>query len=433
MTPTGTTSGRDSGDAVLGGCLPASDPHLDRVGAEDRLVGFALDLVHAPEGAAGLQSASSAASALQALLAARDARPDVPRPTVVLTDTADPAYLRAAALLGVEPVVVATDPTARAAIGPMAHEMDERTVLAVVSAPSPALGVLDPVAWIGTAAAAKRVPLHVDARAGGWLLAYGERLGRVVPPWTFAAPGVTSVALDLPTGATPASLLLFRDPSARRVLTASHASGPGVPWVTDGCASTEVPSAVAWRAVERTGHDGYLRLAGGTLRAVEEVVAGVVAVPGLHLAHVPDAAVVVLRADAGCDVATVAEELAVLGCPVPAVAQPSWRQLPPTLRLEVGPRTDVDAVLVALETAALAARGRGPAVLPTRLLDHLARLDPAHLSLADVRVLLDALELDPATVGHHGRFALLLDACPTRLRAAVAARVHELRHSPVRA
>ena len=70
--------------------------------------------------------------------------------------------------------------------------VDEQTVLAVVSAPSPALGVVDPVTWIGTAASAKRVPLHVDARAGGWLLACGKRLGRVGPTWSFAAPGVAA-------------------------------------------------------------------------------------------------------------------------------------------------------------------------------------------------------------------------------------------------
>ena len=35
---------------------------------------------------------------------------------------------------------------------------------------------------------------HVDACFGGWVLPYAARLGRDVPPWTFAVEGVTAIA-----------------------------------------------------------------------------------------------------------------------------------------------------------------------------------------------------------------------------------------------
>lgn len=203
-----------------------------------------------------------------------------------------------------------------------------------------------------------------------------------------------------------------------------------MPWLADTCTRTHGLALAAWGRVSRIGTDGYLRMAGSTLRAVEALVSGVGGIPGLHLAHVPDAAVVVLRTDTSCDAATIAERLRPLGWY--AAAQPAWRLLPPTLRLEVDARTDVDALLVALEAATLAARAEGPAVLPTRLLDHLARLDPTHLSTGDVGLLLDALGLDPATAEHSARFALLLDSAHTRLREALVARLRELVHRPLR-
>ena len=193
---TTSTSGGPADESVHGG--RASSTRSAALDAERRLVGFALDLVEAPEGAGGALRSDGDDAALRVVLAAR----------------------------GVRPVVVPTDGAARAQVGPMAHAMDEQAVLAVVSAPSPALGVVDPVTWIGTAATAKQVPLHVDARAGGWLLACAERLGRIGPAWSFAAPGVASLTLDLPLRHGSATLLLLRCACRRPAGRAGTARSP---------------------------------------------------------------------------------------------------------------------------------------------------------------------------------------------------------------
>ncbi len=415
----------------------AAFPDLAR--AEARLVGFGLDLVEAPGEAGGVVTAGRAESALLTVLSAREARPDVHHPSMVVPDTAHPAFLRAAQLLGVHAVVVPTDATHRAQVGPMAHAMDEDTVLAVVSAPTASHGVVDPVAWIGTAAAAKGVPLHVDAGEGGWLLAFGERLGRIVPPWTFAVGGVTSISLELHAAAcTPrgAALLLHRDASARRLSAFETADWPGRPiaTATTGDGRPGAPIAAAARVVSSIGHDGYLHLAAQTLGAVEALVAGVRTIPGLALACEPDASLVLLRADGGSDVFTVAAELRSRGWY--AECQPSWGDLPATLRLEVsaGTRANVDELLDALRASAAAAEVTGPVHLPGRVVDHLRRLSPEHLSTGDVRTVLETLGIDPAGPGVAPVPLLdaLVDAAPTRLRAAITGRLAELRSAPVR-
>ena len=423
--------------AASDACCPDGFPELPR--AEASLVGFGLDLVDAPGDAGGTVTVSGSESALMAVLAARRARPDVRRPSIVLPDTAHPAFLSAADLLGVRAVVVPTDAARRAQVGPMAHAMDEDTVLAVVSAPTAAHGVVDPVAWIGTAAAAKGVPLHVDAGEDGWLLAFGERLGRIVPPWTFAVAGVTSISMELHAHAHAprgAALLLHRDASGRQP-GATGATGAadlaGRPLVspTIGLSRPGAPIAAAARVVSGIGHDGYLRLAAQTFGAVEAMVAGVRALPGLSLACEPDASLVLLRADGDADVFTVAAELRSRGWY--ADCQPSWGDLPALLRLGVGAgtRAHVEELLDALRESAAAAEVTGPARLPGRVTDHLLRLSPEHLTGQDVRTLLETLGIDP--LGDPVPLLdALVDAAPTRLRPAIVGRLADLRSAPTR-
>lgn len=421
---TTATSGGPADESVHGG--RASSARSVAPEAERRLVGFALDLVEAPEGAAGALGTDGDDVALRIVLAAREARPDVRQPSLVLPDTGDPAYLRAASALGVRPVVVPTDGAARAQVGPMAHAMDEQTVLAVVSAPSPALGVVDPVTWIGTAAAAKQVPLHVDARAGGWLLACAERLGRIGPAWSFAAPGVASMALDLPLRHGSATLLLHRTAAPATPCVPpgpGHACGPRTPSLAE----------TAWAEVSAHGIDGHLRSAGSVLRAVELLAAAVTSLEGVRLSAEPESAVLALSPDDGCDPFTLAEQLTLLGWY--AEAQPSWRGGPATVRLvvDVAAAVDPERLTGLLERAVHAARAQGPVALPTRVRDHLPRLDPARVTTGDVTVLLDALALDLHRARGTARFEALLDAAGPALRAALLARLEDLLRRPVRA
>lgn len=400
-------------DGASTGALPRPGGVAAGMGsaAESLTVGFALDLLHAPAGATGIWTSGPGESALLTVLAAREARPHVLRPQIVLPDTAAPVWTRAAGILGVEPVVVPTDDGHRAPVGPMARAMGERAVLALASAPCPAYGVIDPVTWIGTAALATGVPLHVDAGDGGWLLACAERLGLVVTSWAFRNDGVASISLDLPlaTG-RPASLLL-------------HRTGAPVPLTpldrADAVAGPDDP-------------DRYLHVAGATLRATERLRAAINDAEGLHLAAEPEAHIVVARAGADCDVFTVAEQLAARGWH--GVAQPSRGDLPATLRLSVDEsvRDRVEDCAAAVLGAARAARALGPVRLPTRVLDQLARLDPSTVGPHDVALLVEALGLEVGAAAGAARFGALVDAAAPPLREAIVAGHAALLTAPVR-
>ena len=155
-------------------------------------------------------------------------------------------------------------PDFRADAAAMADAIDDDTVLVVASAPSYAHGVVDPVTEIAAAAAARGVRCHVDACIGGWVLPYAARLGRAVPPWTFAVEGVTSISVDThkyayaPKGT---SLLLHRDAALRKPQFFASAAWPGYTMLNATTQSTRSggPIAGTWAVVEHIGDEGYAR------------------------------------------------------------------------------------------------------------------------------------------------------------------------------
>src|SRR3954453_18220000 len=116
------------------GLDPTAFPSL--LTMENELVGFAATLLDGPPTTVGTVTSGGTESVLLAVQGARDARPDVAHPQMVLPVTAHAAFHKAAHYFGVEPVMVGVDEQFRARPGAMADAIDEATVLVAASAPS---------------------------------------------------------------------------------------------------------------------------------------------------------------------------------------------------------------------------------------------------------------------------------------------------------
>ena len=128
---------------------------------ENDLVGWGLDLLGGGPDACGLVSSGGTESCLLAVLAAREEwrrSGGVGEPVVVLPVTAHPAFAKAGHLLGVRLRFVPVDMgTFRVRVTDMTEALDEEgasVALVVVSAPSYAHGVVDPVAVLAASAVA---------------------------------------------------------------------------------------------------------------------------------------------------------------------------------------------------------------------------------------------------------------------------------------
>jgi sphinganine-1-phosphate aldolase len=403
--------------AAHNGLDPTAFPSLLRM--ENDLVAFGLRLLDAPEGAVGTVSSGGTESVLLAVQGARDSRPDVERPAMVVPSTRHAAFDKAAHYFGVEKRVVPVGPDFRADPDATEAAVDElnqdgdRVVLVAGSAPSYAHGVVDPIPALAALASSRGIRCHVDACIGGLVLPYAARLGRPVPPWTFAVDGVTSISVDLHKyGYAPkgTSLLLHRSPEVRRPQYFSSADWPGYTMLNSTMQSTKSggPLAGAWAVVESLGDEGYLALSRRVFEAVDLIVAGVGAHPALSLVAPPDSTLVTFTTDGSCDAFTICDEMLERGWYVQP--QMSYGGAGPSVHLSVsaGTRSHVDEFLAALGESVAAAQDAGPIVVDAGVAAYIESLDPAALTDADFDGLLAASGL----VGGTGSGQLEL---PTRL------------------
>ena len=385
------------------GLDPTAFPSLLRM--ENDVVATAAGLLGGGPATVGSVTSGGTESCLLAVQTARDARPDLERPRMVLATTAHAAFHKGAHYFGVEAVTVPVDPrTFRADPAAMAAAIDDRTVLVVVSAPSYAHGVVDPVAPVAAAAAARGVRCHVDACIGGWVLPYFRRLGVDVPDFDLSVPGVTSLSVDLhkyaycPKGT---SVLLHADASLRRPQFFASARWPGYTMLNSTLQSTRSggPLAAAWAVLRHVGDAGYERLAARTLEAVRTLRAGIESIDGLRVLGEPGSSLLSITGVADeFDVFTVADEMT--GRNWYVQPQFGFGPSPANLHLTVtaANRGSEAELLGDLAAAVAAAREAGPVRLPADLLDVIAALDPDTLTAGQFAGLLAAARLEGAGV-----------------------------------
>ncbi|WP_327118583.1 aminotransferase class V-fold PLP-dependent enzyme [Streptomyces sp. NBC_01341] len=422
--------------ATVNALDPTVFPSVARL--ENDLVAAVAALLGAP-GAQGTFTSGGTESILLAVKTARDhARSErgITEPRMVLPSTAHAAFHKAAAYLGVDPVVVPVDPvTFRADADAMAAALDDRTVLVVASTPSYAHGVIDPVAEIAAAAAARGVLCHVDACIGGWILPYLRRAGREVEPFDLSVPGVTSLSVDLHKygyADKGASVVLYRDAGLRRHQYFAHAGWPGYPVVNPTVQGTKSGGllAQAWAVLQHVGEEGYTALAGRVGEASDLLLAGLRSIDGVRVLGDPAAGLVaftVAGEEGGSPdlslLLHLADEMRGLGWYLQP--QLSFDGLPPNLHLTLTPATvgQVGPLLDDLTAALAKARTLDPVTVDPALASFAAGLDPATLGPEEIAAVLAFAGLGGGG-GLPGRMApvlVLLDALPGPLKERLLA------------
>ncbi|MFC6087101.1 pyridoxal phosphate-dependent decarboxylase family protein [Sphaerisporangium aureirubrum] len=416
---------------------------------EKQVVGAVAELLGGGPGTPGIFTSGGTESIMLAVKAARDiragggragaapsegrpdgGRQDAGRPEIVVPVTAHPAFHKAAHYLGLDVVAVPVDAgTFRADPAALAAAITPATVLVVASAPSYPQGVIDPVAEIAAAAAARGVPCHVDACVGGWLLPWLSEAGAAVPPFDLSVPGVTSISCDLHKyGYTPkgASVVLFADPALRRAAYFASGAWPGYTIINSTVQSSKSagPLGGAWATLNALGRDGYLDLAKNTLAATRRLIDGIGEIPGLRVLGEPESSLVAFTGDAEVDVFVLSDEARKLGW----FLQPqlSYAGIPANLHITVTGVTlaGVDAMLEVIAASAGAAREKGPALVPEGLPEILASLDLDALDDATFTELAASVGVDLGGSGQPEMAVVntVLDALPAATREAILIR-----------
>ncbi|MDC0673456.1 pyridoxal phosphate-dependent decarboxylase family protein [Nannocystis radixulma] len=282
------------------GLDPTAFPSLLRL--ENEVVGFAIDHLGGGPDAAGSFTSGGTESLMLAVKTAREwareHRPDIAAPEMIVPATAHAAFHKASHYLGVKLVPTAIDPVSfRADVSAVRDAITPNTILLTASAASYAHGVVDPIGEIGQLAQQHNVLFHVDGCIGGFLLPYFRRLGARVPAFDLSVPGVTSVSMDLhkyayaPKGA---SVIVYRDKALRRHQMYACAGWTGYTMINPTVQSTKSggPLAAAWALLRAVGDQGYLDLARRTLEATRAIVGALREIDGLRVLGEPEMSLV---------------------------------------------------------------------------------------------------------------------------------------------
>ncbi len=291
-------------------------------GLEQEVVAMALDLFHAPVGAAGFMSTGGTESIVLAVQAARNharasRRDPAHRGNIVAAESVHPAFDKAAALMDLTVRRLPVGADWRADVAAIDAAIDADTIMVVGSAPCFPYGVIDPIEQLSALARRRGTWLHVDACVGGYLAPFVQRLGRPVPAFDFALPGVRSISADLHKYGfcpKPASTVLYRgaDDAAHQPFVFD--AWPSGLFATPTLVGTRPAGGVAaaWATMQHLGAAGYERIAGELMAAIDRYRAGIAAIDGLRVIGDPHLAIVAFGAD-GIDVYAVAETMAARG------------------------------------------------------------------------------------------------------------------------
>ncbi|MFI0976078.1 pyridoxal phosphate-dependent decarboxylase family protein [Streptomyces sp. NPDC021093] len=398
---------------------------------ERELVGVATDLLHGGPCATGNWTSGGSESCLLALKAARDARPDVAEPRVVLPVSAHAAWWKAAHYLGVSADVTPLDPRSfRADVDAIRAAVDDSTVLVVLSAPQYAHGVVDPIVEVAGICRERSVRLHVDACIGGWVLPFKELLGLPVPPWDFRVDGVSSITVDLQKyGYTTkgCSLVLYRDRGLRRPQYFAHAGWTGYP-IANSTVQSSKPGgllAAAWAVVRHLGEDGYLRLTEESLGLTRVLADEVSRIDGLTVLGEPESTLLAVTTTRDGEFFAFVDELGRRGWEMqPQLSQPG---VPPSIHftMTAGHGKYLDDLLAVLRAAAAAAASREP-LLPAGRIEELRSL-PYDIAPERLRAVVGASVAPGRETAslHH-----IVDCLPLPLRAMAMLDHHEALTAP---
>ena len=262
---------------------------------ENEIVRMVGDMLNGPDSVGNVTSGGTE-SILCSVYAARERARDVhdiTDPTMVMCETAHPAWGKAAHYLGLEAVRTPARDDWRADPEAMAEAISDRTALVVVSAPSYPHGVVDPVEDVAALADDADIPCHVDACIGGFVLPFLPDLGHDVPDFDFSVDGVTSISVDphkYGYTAKGVSTLLYRGKDLRRYQYYASDEWPGGVYIAPNFQGTRPagPMAAAWAVMNFIGRDGYQELVAEAMTAKAEIQDHIAAMDELSVVSDPD-------------------------------------------------------------------------------------------------------------------------------------------------
>jgi len=299
---------------------------------EAEIVSMVLAMFNGPTGAGGITTSGGTESILMACLSARNmayTERGVSEPEIIVPITAHAAFDKAGHYFKIKVHHVEVDPiTLKVNLKAVNRLVNYNTILLVGSAPNFPHGIIDDITGLNKIALRKRVPLHVDACLGSFLVPFLERAGFETQPFDFRLKGVTSISCDTHKyGFAPKgnSVVMYRNKKLRTYGYFVTATWPGGVYASPSLAGSRAGSLIAgtWASLMKQGESGYIascREIVGAAKAIESGIRERLS-PDIYIMGEPHVSVVAFSSDT-INIYEVADEMNTKGWHLNALQDP---------------------------------------------------------------------------------------------------------------
>nr|XP_058154964.1 sphingosine-1-phosphate lyase 1 isoform X2 [Dasypus novemcinctus] len=243
---------------------PEIFPGLRKIEAE--IVRIACSLFNGGPDSCGCVTSGGTESILMVCKAYRDLALEkgIKNPEMVVPQSAHAAFDKAAHYFGMRIVHVPLNKMMEVDVRAMRRAISRNTAMLVCSTPQFPHGVIDPVPEVAKLAVKYKIPLHVDACLGGFLIVFMEKAGYPLEqPFDFRVKGVTSISADTHKyGYAPkgSSVVLYSDKKYRNYQYFVATDWPGGVYASPTMAGSRPGgiSAACWATLMHFGESGYV-------------------------------------------------------------------------------------------------------------------------------------------------------------------------------
>ena len=225
---------------------------------ENECISVMLKLFNGDENTCGVFTGGGTESILMACKTYRDLgiKNGISYPEIIVSDTVHCAFNKACKYFNIKLVTIPCLYNGEFDTKELKKKINGNTILIVGSTPSYNLGIIDPVDKLNVIALKYKIPLHLDACIGSFLINFSEY------NYGFSLSGVTSISADFHKyGQTPkgASSILYRNKDIMQYQYYVNTTWSGGVYATSSFSGSRCGNIVAlsWATLMYYGNEGY--------------------------------------------------------------------------------------------------------------------------------------------------------------------------------